>query len=201
MVPIWKPAFPQRFRARSEPILSGRGIGDPPSCLPDSARKAWVTFADELSWLTHEDRAALEIAATMRGRISVDPKAATAALFGQYRPLPRWARRLLTGRRSLSVCPMRATTLFSFWSDWGGASERCENRKAGTGADLRSHCEQNKRGVWGRDRLPARLKLGQAGEPVSYYAKTETKGWQDLVGAEVFLVRFCWGYFATTWPV
>lgn len=76
---------PARFRARSEPATSGRGIGRPPAYLPASARKAWATFTDELSWLTYEDRAALEAASLMRGRITDDPAGATAALFGQYR--------------------------------------------------------------------------------------------------------------------
>ena len=76
---------PQRFKARSEPSLSGRGIGEPPAYLPQAARTAWATFADELPWLTHEDRAALEGAALMRGRIVDDPESVTAALFGQYR--------------------------------------------------------------------------------------------------------------------
>ena len=76
---------PERFKARSEPKASGRGIGNPPAYLPASARKAWQTFADELPWLTFEDRAALEAASLMRGRIADDPADVTAALFGQYR--------------------------------------------------------------------------------------------------------------------
>ena len=76
---------PERYRARSEPAASGRGIGKPPAYLPESARKAWATFADELPWLQHEDRAALEAASLMRGRIADDPTGVTAALFGQYR--------------------------------------------------------------------------------------------------------------------
>ncbi len=76
---------PERYRARSEPASSGRGIGKPPAYLPESARKAWATFADELPWLTFEDRAALEAASLMRGRIADDPAGVTAALFGQYR--------------------------------------------------------------------------------------------------------------------
>ncbi len=76
---------PERFKARSEPKASGRGIGKAPAYLPASARMAWQTFADELPWLTFEDRAALEAASLMRGRIADDPADVTAALFGQYR--------------------------------------------------------------------------------------------------------------------
>ena len=76
---------PERYKARSEPAASGRGIGKPPAYLPEPARKAWQTFADELPWLQHEDRAALEAASLMRGRITDDPAGVTAALFGQYR--------------------------------------------------------------------------------------------------------------------
>ena len=76
---------PERYKARSEPASSGRGIGKPPAYLPASACNAWATFADELPWLTFEDRAALEAASLMRGRIADDPAGATAALFGQYR--------------------------------------------------------------------------------------------------------------------
>lgn len=76
---------PERYKARSEPKASGRGVGEPPAYLPESARKAWATFADELPWLQHEDRAALEAASLMRGRIMDSPADATAALFGQYR--------------------------------------------------------------------------------------------------------------------
>ena len=76
---------PERYKARSEPASSGRDIGKPPAYLPASACKAWATFAEELPWLQHEDRAALEAASLMRGRIMDSPADATAALFGQYR--------------------------------------------------------------------------------------------------------------------
>jgi hypothetical protein len=76
---------PSRFAARAEPALSGRGIGLAPEYLSPSGRKAWATFTDELPWLMHEDRAILEVAATLRGRIADEPATASAALLGQYR--------------------------------------------------------------------------------------------------------------------
>ncbi|MGI3212567.1 hypothetical protein ACROSR_15815 [Roseovarius tibetensis] len=76
---------PQRYAARSEPSLSGRALGKPPAYLPKTAKTAWATFADELPWLTYEDRGAVELVCLMRGRITDDPAGATAALFGQYR--------------------------------------------------------------------------------------------------------------------
>ncbi len=76
---------PQRYRARSEPDLSGRPIGAAPAYLSPPARVAWATFADELPWLTHEDRPILEAAATVRGLITSDPAGAPVALLAQYR--------------------------------------------------------------------------------------------------------------------
>ena len=76
---------PKRFASRGDPAASGRDIGGAPAYLPASAQRAWATFTDELPWLQHEDRAALEIAATMRARIHDDPANVPAALFGQYR--------------------------------------------------------------------------------------------------------------------
>ena len=77
---------PQRFRNRSEPKASGRVLGKPPSYLPPTAKKAWATFADELPWLTFEDRGAVEIVCLMRAQI-MDRLTADlpASFFGNYR--------------------------------------------------------------------------------------------------------------------
>lgn len=77
---------PGRFKPRSEPRASGRDLGQPPDYLPDTARKAWATFADELPWLTYEDRGAVEIVALMRAHI-MDGLTADlpASFFGNYR--------------------------------------------------------------------------------------------------------------------
>ena len=77
---------PQRFRHRSEPKASGRALGKPPAYLPPTAKKAWATFADELPWLTFEDRGAVEIVCLMRAQI-MDGLTADlpASFFGNYR--------------------------------------------------------------------------------------------------------------------
>ncbi|EXL06226.1 hypothetical protein BG46_15715 [Brucella anthropi] len=77
---------PGRFKPRSEPITSGRGLGKAPDYLPKTAKKAWATFADELPWLTFEDRGAVEIVSLMRAHI-MDGNTAElpASFFGNYR--------------------------------------------------------------------------------------------------------------------
>lgn len=77
---------PGRFKPRSEPKASGRDLGWPPAYLPPTARKAWATFADELPWLTYEDRGAVEIVSLMRAQI-IDGLTADlpASFFGNYR--------------------------------------------------------------------------------------------------------------------
>ena len=77
---------PGRFKPRSEPKASGRDLGQPPSYLPPTAKKAWATFADELPWLTFEDRGAVEIVSLMRAQI-MDGMTADlpASFFGNYR--------------------------------------------------------------------------------------------------------------------
>ena len=77
---------PQRFRNRSEPKASGRALGKPPAYLPPTAKKAWAKFADELPWLTFEDRGAVEIVCLMRAQI-MDGLTADlpASFFGTYR--------------------------------------------------------------------------------------------------------------------
>lgn len=77
---------PQRFKSRTEPEASGRKLGLPPAYLPKTAKKAWATFADELPWLTYEDRGAVEVVALMRAHI-MDGLTADlpASFFGNYR--------------------------------------------------------------------------------------------------------------------
>ena len=77
---------PGRFKPRSEPKASGRALGKPPAYLPQTAKKAWATFADELPWLTFEDRGAVEIVCLMRAQI-MDGLTADlpASFFGNYR--------------------------------------------------------------------------------------------------------------------
>lgn len=77
---------PQRFRNRSNPKASGRGIGKAPDYLPDSAKVAWGIWVKELPWLTFEDRGALEVVSIMRAHI-IDGNTAElpASFFGNYR--------------------------------------------------------------------------------------------------------------------
>lgn len=77
---------PGRFKPRSEPKASGRALGSAPSYLPPTAKKAWKVFADELPWLTFEDRGAVEIVSLMRAQI-MDGMTADlpASFFGNYR--------------------------------------------------------------------------------------------------------------------
>lgn len=77
---------PQRFRNRSQPKATGRGLGAAPAYLPPTAKKAWKVFSDELPWLTFEDRGAVEIVSLMRALI-MDGMTADlpASFFGNYR--------------------------------------------------------------------------------------------------------------------
>jgi phage terminase small subunit len=77
---------PQRFRNRKEPKPSGRALGKAPAYLPPTAKKAWAVFADELPWLTFEDRGAVEVVCLMRAQIMDGMTAELpASFFGNYR--------------------------------------------------------------------------------------------------------------------
>ena len=77
---------PGRYKARSKPKESGRGLGKAPTYLPETAKKAWATFADELPWLTFEDRGAVEVVSLMRAHImDGDTAGLPASFFGNYR--------------------------------------------------------------------------------------------------------------------
>lgn len=76
---------PQRFRDRSEPKKSGRPLGAAPSYLPKTSKRAWAVFADELPWLTFEDRGAVEIVSLMRAQIMDKTPDLSASFFGNYR--------------------------------------------------------------------------------------------------------------------
>lgn len=77
---------PQRYRGRSEPKTTKRAVGLPPSYLPETAKKAWGIFVDELPWLTFEDRGAVEVVSLMRAHI-IDGNTADlpASFYGNYR--------------------------------------------------------------------------------------------------------------------
>jgi hypothetical protein len=59
---------PQRFRTRREPPTTE--LGQPPAWMDAPRRAAWATFARELPWLRESDRALLEIACTLRARMT-----------------------------------------------------------------------------------------------------------------------------------
>lgn len=58
---------PQRYRGRANPKVPP--LGKPSGFLDDTARKAWACFVKELPWLTEADRAVLEVASLVRGKI------------------------------------------------------------------------------------------------------------------------------------
>ena len=60
-------AHPGRHKARSEPKVSE--LGEPSAFLNKSGIKAWVAFKREMPWLGESDRALVEIASSVRGRL------------------------------------------------------------------------------------------------------------------------------------
>jgi hypothetical protein len=58
---------PERFRSRTEPETVP--LGPPSPHLNSNARVAWFSFVSELPWLAESDRAILEIACHVRGRL------------------------------------------------------------------------------------------------------------------------------------
>ena len=81
---------PERFRTRKEPATSGRGVGVPPKHLSATAVQCWKTFADELGWLVHEDRAVMEAASVARATLVDSQRSCVslpASFFATYRAL------------------------------------------------------------------------------------------------------------------
>lgn len=58
---------PQRHKGRSDPKTIP--LEQPSSFLGENARSAWEGFRREMPWLAESDRAIVEIAATIRGRL------------------------------------------------------------------------------------------------------------------------------------
>lgn len=69
---------PQRFSTRNEP--QPPPIGGPPNWLTEEQAAAWAAFVRELPWLTQADRALLEIASTIRGRLMAGEEVGLNAL-------------------------------------------------------------------------------------------------------------------------
>lgn len=58
---------PQRHKERKEP--KGSALGKPSPFLDEFGVKAWEGFKKELPWLAESDRALVEIASSVRGRL------------------------------------------------------------------------------------------------------------------------------------
>lgn len=58
---------PGRHAGRSEP--KGKPLGKPSTFLDEHGCKAWEGFRAELPWLMESDRAVIEVAAHVRGRL------------------------------------------------------------------------------------------------------------------------------------
>lgn len=58
---------PGRHANRKEP--QGRNLGDPSAFLDEFGKSAWEGFKRELPWLMESDRALVEIASSVRGRL------------------------------------------------------------------------------------------------------------------------------------
>lgn len=66
---------PERFKARSEPKVSKKPVGNPPPYLSKDARDVWKEAAASMGWLVKEDRFALEVMANAVGLIRETVKA------------------------------------------------------------------------------------------------------------------------------
>lgn len=69
---------PQRHRDRKEPKSSP--LGKPSAFLDDHGKSAWEGFKRELPWLMESDRALVEIAASVRGRLLAGEDVGVTAL-------------------------------------------------------------------------------------------------------------------------
>lgn len=69
---------PQRYRDRKEPKTLE--LGSPSPFLDEFGVTAWEGFKRELPWLMESDRALVEIAATVRGRLLAGKDVGTTAL-------------------------------------------------------------------------------------------------------------------------
>src|SRR4051812_48557642 len=69
---------PQRHRDRKEPQVPS--LGEPSPFLDEFGRQAWAAFSRELPWLAESDRALVEIASAVRGRLLGGEDVGTTAL-------------------------------------------------------------------------------------------------------------------------
>jgi hypothetical protein len=69
---------PQRHRDRTDP--GGRPLGDASSFLDEFGQQAWEGFKRELPWLMESDRALVEVASSVRGRLLAGADVGVTAL-------------------------------------------------------------------------------------------------------------------------
>lgn len=69
---------PQRHRDRKEP--KSTALGKPSPFLDQHGKSAWEGFKRELPWLMESDRALVEIAASVRGRLLAGEDVGVTAL-------------------------------------------------------------------------------------------------------------------------
>lgn len=69
---------PQRHRERAEP--KGSQLGKPSAFLDDYGQQAWEGFKRELPWLMESDRALVEVASSVRGRLLAGEDVGVTAL-------------------------------------------------------------------------------------------------------------------------
>jgi hypothetical protein len=71
---------PKRFKNRKDPPSKGP-LGKPPKWMKKAAQiEAWNTFADELPWLNHSNRALVAIASDIRGKLIAGEELSVNAL-------------------------------------------------------------------------------------------------------------------------
>ena len=68
-----------RFKGRSEPKSHGP-LGDPPEWMGGEQRQVWKTFQKEIPWLTESHRGLVEIATTIRTRLTLGEDVGVQAL-------------------------------------------------------------------------------------------------------------------------
>jgi hypothetical protein len=69
---------PSRFRDRKEP--KSDTLGEPSLFLDEFGKTAWESFRRELPWLAESDRALVEIASSVRGRLLAGEDVGVTAL-------------------------------------------------------------------------------------------------------------------------
>ena len=69
---------PERHRNRNEPTAAP--LGKPPKWMTEAQKAAWQTFEGEAPWLNYSHRSLVEIASTVRARLSRGEEVGVQAL-------------------------------------------------------------------------------------------------------------------------